>query len=215
MTIVSTANMTDATAAIVAEVGGSSSNQVDIMIGIGLVKDSEAVFFQYVGEDGNSQALMRDNGKPVTRIAPVRVTGLSVAEDIGEFKSTKLNLFVETQSGRTVMLTSGLQTIWSQCVLTGLMGMFANGTLDSLIAIDTWKGNSKMKPCFAAIRNNGVKQTSDSMYEDLAEARGNRDKARVEAIMRDAVAVLSETLTGVPADVIDVTEERAQVENDF
>lgn len=58
MTIVSTASMTDATAAIVAEVGGSSTNQVDIMIGIGLVKDSEAVFFQYVGEDGNSQALV-------------------------------------------------------------------------------------------------------------------------------------------------------------
>ena len=55
MTIVSTASMTDATAALVAEVGGSSSNQVDIMIGIGLVKDSEAVFFQYVGEGEQRQ----------------------------------------------------------------------------------------------------------------------------------------------------------------
>ena len=215
MTIVSTASMTDATAALVAEVGGSSSNQVDIMIGIGLVKDSEAVFFQYVGEDGNSQALVRDNGKPVTRIAPVRVVGVSVADGIGEFNSTKLNLFVETQSGRTVLLTSGLSTIWSQCVLTGLMGMFANGTLDALIAIDTWKGNSKMRPCFAAIRNNGVKQTSQELYDTLAEARGDRDKSRVDAIMRDAVAVLAETLTGVPADVIDVTTEQQETEKDF
>ena len=215
MTIVSTANITDATAALVAEVGGSSSNQVDIMIGVGLVKDSEAVFFQYVGEDGNSQALMRDNGKPVTRIAPVRVVGISIADNIGEFNSTKLNLFVETQSGRTVMLTSGLSTIWSQCVLTGLMGLFANGTLNSLIAIDTWKGNSKMKPCFAAIRNNGIKQTSDSMYEDLADARSDRDKERVDSIMRDAVAVLAETLTQVPADVVDVTAEQEKVEADF
>ena len=207
--------MTDATAALVAEVGGSSSNQVDIMIGIGLVKDSEAVFFQYVGEDGNSQALVRDNGKPVTRIAPVRVVGVSVADGIGEFNSTKLNLFVETQSGRTVLLTSGLSTIWSQCVLTGLMGMFADGTLDSLVAIDTWKGNSKMRPCFAAIRNNGVKQTSQELYDTLADARSDRDKSRVETIMRDAVAVLSETLAGVPADVIDVTTEQQKTENDF
>ena len=215
MTIVSTASMTDATAALVAEVGGSSSNQVDIMIGIGLVKDSEAVFFQYVGEDGNSQALVRDNGTPVTRIAPVRVVGVSVADGIGEFNSTKLNLFVETQSGRTVLLTSGLSTIWSQCVLTGLMGMFADGTLDALVAIDTWKGNSKMRPCFAAIRNNGVKQTSQELYDTLAEARSDRDKSRVEAIMRDAVSVLSETLAGVPAEVIDVTTEQQKTENDF
>jgi len=215
MTIVSTASMTDATAALVAEVGGSSTNQVDIMIGIGLVKDSEAVFFQYVGEDGNSQALVRDNGKPVTRIAPVRVVGVSVADGIGEFNSTKLNLFVETQSGRTVMLTSGLSTIWSQCILTGLMGMFADNSLDALIAIDTWKGNSKMRPCFAAIRNNGVKQTSQELYDTLAEARGDRDKDRVDAIMRDAVSVLAVTLTGVPADVVDVTVEQAKTENDF
>ena len=215
MTIVSTASMTDVTAALVAEVGGSSTNQVDIMIGIGLVKDSEAVFFQYVGEDGNSQALVRDNGKPVTRIAPVRVVGVSVADGIGEFNSTKLNLFVETQSGRTVMLTSGLSTIWSQCILTGLMGMFADNSLDALIAIDTWKGNSKMRPCFAAIRNNGVKQTSQELYDTLAEARGDRDKGRVDAIMRDAVSVLAVTLTGVPADVVDVTVEQAKTENDF
>ena len=108
MTLVSTANITADTAALVAECGGSSSNQVDIMIGIGLVKDSEAVFFQYVGEDGNSQALVRDNGKPVTRIAPVMLTGIGVADGIGEF-NTKLNIFVETQSGRTVMLASGLK----------------------------------------------------------------------------------------------------------
>ena len=215
MTIVSTASMTDATAAIVAEVGGSSTNQVDIMIGIGLVKDSEAVFFQYVGEDGNSQALVRDNGKPVTRISPVRVVGVSVADGIGEFNSTKLNLFVETQSGRTVMLTSGLSTIWSQCILTGLRGLFADNSLDALIAIDTWKGNSKMRPCFAAIRNNGVKQTSQELYDTLAEARGDRDKDRIDAIMRDAVSVLAETLTGVPADVVDVTIEQTKTENDF
>ena len=210
MTIVSTANITADTAALVAECGGSSSNQVDIMIGIGLVKDSEAVFFQYVGEDGNSQALVRDNGKPVTRIAPVMLTGIGVADGIGEFNATKLNIFVETQSGRTVMLTSGLQTIWSQCVITGLMGLADNGALSSLIAIDTWKGTSKMKPCFAAIRNNGVKQTSNEIYEMLAEARGNRDKEAQERIMRDCVSTISEVLTGVPAVVADVTEVDAQ-----
>ena len=95
------------------------------------------------------------------------------------------------------------------------MGMFADNSLDALIAIDTWKGNSKMRPCFAAIRNNGVKQTSQELYDTLAEARGDRNKDRIDAIMRDAVSVLAETLTGVPADVVDVTIEQVKTENDF
>ena len=207
MTIVSTANTTD-NSALIAEFTGGSSAQVDIMIGVGLVKDSEAVFFQYQGDD-TSSALVRDNGKPVTRIGPVRLTGVTIADDIYKeagFSGSKLNVFVETASGRTVMITSGLTTIWSQCVITGLMGLADSQQLDSLIAIDSWKGNSKMRPCFACIRNNGIKVTSDEVYEMLGEARGNRDRAAQEQIMRDAVGVINEQLTGVPAQVVDVTE---------
>ena len=211
MAIVSTANLTNDAAALVAEIGGGSAPTVDVMIGVGLVKDSEAVFFQYQGDD-STQALVRDNGKPVTRIGPVRITGLTIADDVYKdsgFDGSKLNVFVETQSGRTVMITSGLTTIWSQCLITGLMGLADTQQLDCLIAIDSWKGNSKMRPCFACVRNNGNKVTSNETYEMLGEARGNRDKAAQSKIMRDSVALINESLTGIPAVIeeVNTTEE--------
>jgi len=207
MTIVSTANLTTDAASIVAEIGGGSAPQVDIMIGVGLVKDSEAVFFQYLGDD-STQALVRGNGKPVTRIGPVRITGLTIAEDVYKdsgFDGTKLNLFAETQSGRTVMITSGLTTIWSQCLITGLMGLADAQQLDCLVAIDSWKGDSKMRPCFACVRNNGNKVTSDETYALLKDARANKDDAAKQKIMRDSIAIVNESLTGVPTIVQDIT----------
>ena len=201
-----TANLTDNTAAIVAELGGSSQQTVDIMIGVGLVKDSEAVFFQYEGDEKVS-ALMQASGRPVTRIGNVRLTGLSIADDVyadAGFSGSKLNIFVETQSGRSVMLTSGLTTIWSQCLMTSLMGLITDNALDHLICIDTWKGNSKMKPCFAAVRDGQRKVTSNEMYESLMEARSDRDRAKTEAIMRDAVDVLNAALGQAPVEVAEV-----------
>ena len=201
-----TANLTDNTAAIVAEFGGSSQQTVDIMIGVGLVKDSEAVFFQYEGDEKVS-ALMQASGRPVTRIGNVRLSGLSIADDVyadAGFSGSKLNIFVETQSGRSVMLTSGLTTIWSQCLMTSLMGLITDNALDHLICIDTWKGNSKMKPCFAAVRDGQRKVTSNEMYESLMEARSDRDRAKTEAIMRDAVDVLNAALGQGPVEVAEV-----------
>lgn len=201
-----TANLTENTAAIVAELGGSSQQTVDIMIGVGLVKDSEAVFFQYEGEEKVS-ALMQASGRPVTRIGNVRLTGLSIADDVyaeAGFSGSKLNIFVETQSGRSVMLTSGLTTIWSQCLMTSLMGLITDNAIDHLICIDTWKGNSKMKPCFAAVRDGQRKVTSNEMYQSLMDARSDRDRAKTEAIMRDAVDVLNAALGQGPVEVAEV-----------
>ena len=138
-------------ASIVSEVGGSES-QVDMMIGIGLVKDSEAVYFQYLGDEQTPAALMMPSGKPCTRMANIRVTGLTVAEGIGEFNSTKLNLFIESSAGRTLMLTSGLNTIWSQCVITALMGVYDSGDITAPINLDTWKGTSKMTVSYTHLR---------------------------------------------------------------
>jgi len=208
MTIVSTANLATDTASIIAEIGGGSAPQVDIMIGVGLVKDSEAVFFQYLGDD-STQALVRDNGKPVTRIGPVLITGLSIAENIYKdagFNGSKINVFVESQSGVSIMITSGLTTMWSQCVITGLMGLADAQQLNSSISIDSWKGTAKMKPIFACIRNNGNTVTSNETYTLLSDARSNRDGAAKEKIMRDCIAIINESLTGVPALVEDVTE---------
>ena len=110
--------------ALLAEFSGGSSTDVSMMIGIGLVKDSEAVFFQYLGDEQTPSALMLPSGRPLTRLANVTLAGIDIADDIGEFKSTKLNLFLQSTQGRVVMLTSGLTTIWSQCVLTSLMGLY-------------------------------------------------------------------------------------------
>ncbi len=67
------------------------------------------------------------------------------------------------------MLTSGLTTIWSQCVITALMGLFETGNINLAFTLDTWKGTSKMRPCFAAIRSGDLKMSDNDMYEQLKE----------------------------------------------
>ncbi len=188
MTIISTSSN-----ALLSELSGGVAPQVDYMFGIGLVKESDAVYFQYLGDD-SKEAFVYQNGKPVTRFPNVRITGLSIGEDIGEFNQTKLNVFIETQQGSSIMLTSGLTTLWSKCMITGLMGLFVQDSLNSIINIDTWKGTSKLKPCFAAVRNNGIKVVNEEIKEQLNEA----DKAEKEQIIRDCVALISEAITGLP-----------------
>jgi len=209
MTIVSTANSSELTApvdapnALIAELVSEAASDIDMMIGVGLVKDSDAVYFQYIG-DKDTQALMLPTGKPLTRLQNVKLTGISIAEDIGEFNSTKINLYLTTNQGRTVMMTSGLTTIWTQCVLTGLIGAFESGNLPFALTLDSWKGTSKMKPCFAAIRSGQLKQTSQTMYDALLDARSDRDYKKTEAICRDAVAVLAQAVgfdAPMPAEV--------------
>ena len=217
MTIVSTADSSTIAApvdqpnALIAELVSEAASDIDMMIGVGLVKDSDAVFFQYIG-DKDTQALMLPSGKPLTRLQNVKLTGVTIAEDIGEFNSTKINLYLTTNQGRTVMLTSGLTTIWTQCVLTGLIGAFESGNLEFALTLDSWKGTSKMKPCFAAIRSGQLKQTSQTMYDALLEARGDRDYAKTEAICRDAVAVLAQAV-GYEAPV--PTDIKVEQENEF
>ena len=210
--IMTTTNLTDNTAAIVAEFGGSSQQTVDIMIGVGLVKDSEAVFFQYEGDE-KVTALMQASGRPVTRIGNVRLTGLSIADDVyadAGFSGSKLNIFVMTQAGRSVMLTSGLTTIWSQCLMTSLMGLITDNALDHLICIDTWKGNSKMKPCFAAVRDGNRKVSSNEMYQALMEARSDRDREKTESIMRDAIEVINAGLLNESMQEVDAVVLEAE-----
>jgi len=217
MTIVSTADSAaiaapvDQPNALIAELVSEAASDIDMMIGVGLVKDSDAVFFQYIG-DKDTQALMLPSGKPLTRLQNVKLTGVTIAEDIGEFNSTKINLYLTTNQGRTVMLTSGLTTIWTQCVLTGLIGAFESGNLEFALTLDSWKGTSKMKPCFAAIRSGQLKQTSQTMYDALLEARGDRDYGKTEAICRDAVAVLAQAV-GYEAPV--PTDIKVEQENEF
>jgi len=193
----------------------SAESSVDMMIGIGLVKDTDAVFFQYLGEEQQPAALMLPSGKPCTRLPHITVTGIDIAEEVGQFKSTKLNLFVTSSAGRTVMLTSGLSTLWSQCVLTGLMAVFNEYGLDKPLTIDSWKGTSTLRPCFAAIRQGTTKMSDQTMYDALVDARADRDKVRVETLLRDAVAVLKTALGIQPASVEVESSDEPLVKGDF
>jgi hypothetical protein len=202
------------TAALVSEFAGGSSSDVSMMIGVGLVKDSEGVFFQYLGEEQQPSALMLPSGKPLTRMANVRLAGVDIAEEVGEFKSTKLNLILETTAGSRVMLTSGLTTIWSQCVLTSLMGLYNSYSTDEYFQLDTWKGTSKLRPCFAAIRVKGQKISDQETYDLLRDARSDRDNALVQQLCRNAVTQLQAAVGVEPVEVADVTEATKE-EGDF
>tara|TARA_Y100001973_G_C5161330_1_gene313687 strand:+ start:210 stop:878 length:669 start_codon:yes stop_codon:yes gene_type:complete len=203
-----------------------SSTFVDAMIGVGVVKDSEAVFFEYIGEKDHRALVDRKSGKPVKAFGNVWLIGISVAEDIGKFKSTKLNLYLRTGLGKTLLITSGLNTIWSQCVLTGLMGLLNDQyPLNNPISIDTWKGTSAMKPCFAAVKSNNQKFKDNDMYECLKEARAENNRAKVIDICRNAVEVinnyiivndeLAESQSSVEVEVIDENTNQLQEQGDF
>ena len=139
--------ITPASVSAIAEMIGDTP-EVTMMIGIGLQKESDAVYFQYMGDD-QTQALMLPSGNPVTRLQNIRVVGLSVAEEVGTFKSTKLNVIIESTNGTQVMLTSGLTTLWSQFLICGLSALYNEYGLDQAITLNTWKGTSSMRPCFA------------------------------------------------------------------
>ena len=199
MTIVST-TAPASTSELVAEFAGGSASDVAMMIGIGLVKDTDAVFFQYLGEGVEPMALVQNSGRPLTSLKNVKLSGISVADDIGEFNATKLNIILESSRGVSVMVTSGLTTIWSQCIINGLMALLVGGDLTCPFNLDTWKGTSKMKPCFGAIKVNNVGMKNAELYTQLADARADGNKLRVEQIMRDAVEVISHGLTGGPVE---------------
>ena len=201
-----TSALTVDNASVLAEFTGGQSAEVAMMIGIGLVKDSEAVLFQYLGEEQQPSALMLPSGKPLTRLQNVRLAGISVADGIGEFNSIKLNVYLESTEGKTVMLTSGLTTIWSQCMITSLMGLFNSYSLDRPFVLDTWKGNSKMRPCFAALRQDNVKVSDQMMYDQLRELRTDKAYDKLESVMRDAVQILNNAVSPEQVDVAIVEE---------
>ena len=213
---VTTASTSSALATeLITEMVGSSSS-VDMMIGIGLNKESDAVFFQYLGEEQTPSALMLPSGKPLTRLANVRLVGLTVADNVGAFNSTKLNVYLESTAGRQVMLTSGLNTLWSQYLLSGLMACFNEFSLDQTFTLDTWKGTSQMRPCFAAIRQAGNKMSCQMLTDQLKEAKADGDSKLTLKIMRDSVDIINASVTGGAVEPVSVTEPTTTVtEADF
>lgn len=186
--------------ALVTEFAGGAASDISMMIGVGLVKDTDAVFFQYLGEGVEPMALVQNSGRPLTRLGNVKLAGISIAEDVGEFNSTKLNVVLESSAGTQVLVTSGLTTIWSQCLLNGLMAMVNGGDITCPFNLDTWKGTSKMRPCFAAVRVGSTSMKDNDLYTLLADARSDGNKQLVTTLCRNAVNTISDSLTGGPVE---------------
>ena len=185
--------------------GGDMEHDVAMMIGIGVVKESDAVFFQYLGDDQEPQALTNPRtGKPITALPHMRLVGISVAEDVGTFKATKLNLFLEASAGSVVMLTSGLNTLWSQCMIIALSGLYQSYDLATPFSLNSWKGTMGLRPTFASIKV-GLEKISDQMlYDQLKELRADKAADKITAVMRDSVEILSAALGGSDVDAVDV-----------
>lgn len=207
--------ITPTTTSVLAEMTAAQSD-IEMMIGVGLNKESEAVFFQYLGDEQTPSALMLPSGKPLTRLANVKLHSIGVADNVGSFKATKLNVYLESSAGRIVMLTSGLNTLWSQFLVAGLSGLQQEYALDAPFTLDSWKGTSSMRPCFAAIRAGGDKVVDLMLKEQLAEARSDGNTKRVMSIMRDTVGLLSQSLGGPDVAPVEVAvEDNADAETDL
>ena len=193
MTIVSTAALTSSTSSIVSEFSGGASSNVAMTIGIGLVKDSDSVFFRYADEAGEQPiALLTATGRPLTTLGNVQLVDVSLYEPGDEYNTLKLNLTLQSSAGTQVLVTAGLTTFWSMSIIGGLLEMLRGGDLTCPFNLDTWKGNKgKIKPCFA-----------------LTDARADGDKQKVTAIMRDSVSVLHGALN---VDAVDVAVEESGV----
>jgi len=200
--------ITPAATSVLAEMTSAQSD-IAMMIGVGLNKESDAVFFQYLGEEQTPSAIMLPSGKPLTRLANVKLAGLHIADNIGTFKQTKLNVYLESSEGRTVLVTSGLNTLWSQFLICGLSGLQQEYALDAPFTLDSWKGTSAMRPCFAAIRSGGNKVVDTMLKDQLQEARSDGNSKRVLDIMRDTVGLLSQAVGGPDVSPVEVAVEEA------
>ncbi len=220
MTIISTSALSTSTSAstsaILSEFSGGSSSNVAMFIGIGLVKDSEAVFFQYQNESDQHGPLLEPfSGKPLSTLANVTLVDVSIYEPGDEYNTLKVNITLESSAGTQVLVTSGLLTYWSQSVIGGLLAMLKGGDLTCPFNLDTWRGNQgKIRPCFGGVKINGQMMRNDEIYKALTDARADGNKQRVETIMRDAVDVLNTALNVTPA-VVTLDETTNVVPADF
>ena len=191
--------------AIVAElVSGGEAPEINMMIGVGVVKESEAVLFHYVGNEEPPQALMHPRtGNPLTRLSNVKLVGLDIAKNIGTENATKLNVILELGNGNTLLVTSGIQTWWSQCVMAGLFGLFQNGLITESFNLDSYRGKMGRKPIFASIRCADVYSDKD-LYAMLLADRKSKAWESYEQTMSTIVAELNKAFNAasVPQDEV-------------
>ena len=193
--------------AIVAElVSGGEAPEINMMIGVGVVKESEAVLFHYVGNEEQPQALMHPRtGNPLTRLSNVKLVGLDIAKNIGTENATKLNVILELGNGNKVLVTSGIQTWWSQCVMAGLFGLFQNGLLTESFNLDSYRGKTGRRPIFASIRCADV-YSDKELYAILMADRRSKAWKSYEQTMATFVSDLNKALKS-PASAQDAVKE--------
>ncbi len=199
-------------ASILTEFTGGSSAPVDydLLIGVGVMKESDAVFFRY--EDSKPIALVNQaNGKPLQTFKDVVCYGIEVVHDIGTFKASKLNLKLRSPSGSKLCFSSGVETMWSQAVVTALMGIMGSTMYDFNTPFTFWskRGDQGMRPSFANIYLDGERVSDNHMYEQLLDLRSDRDKEGIIRSVTDAVEILSAEISGVPTEVIVLDDLRA------
>ena len=206
--------------AIVAElVSGGEAPEINMMIGVGVVKESEAVLFHYVGNEEQPQALMHPRtGNPLTRLSNVKLVGLDIAKNIGTENATKLNVILELGNGNKVLVTSGIQTWWSLCVISGLSGLFQNGLLTESFNLDSYRGKMGRKPIFASIRCADV-YSDKELYALLMAARQCKAWDTYEDNITTVAADLNDALNVDPVPQDEVKEVLVEVapvvEGDF
>ena len=64
-----------------------------------------------------------------------------------------------------------------------------------------------MRPCFAAIRQGNVKVSDQMMYDQLRDLRADGATDKLKTVMRDAVEILNNAVTGGPVEQVTVSEE--------
>ena len=198
--------------AIVAElVSGGEAPEINMMIGVGVVKESEAVLFHYVGNEEQPQALMHPRtGNPLTRLSNVKLVGLDIAKNIGTENATKLNVILELGNGNKVLVTSGIQTWWSQCVMAGLFGLFQNGLLTESFNLDSYRGTMGRKPIFASIRCADV-YSDKELYAMLMADRKSKAWESYEQTITTIISDLSKVLNAAPVPQDEVKEVLVEV----
>lgn len=176
-----------------------------MMVGIGLDKESDAVYFKYMGENQKPQPLLKpQSGRPLTRLSNVTLVSLEIRENIGSMNATKLNAVVKASDGTQLMLTSGIDSLWTKGLIVALVALFQTHQVSTAFNLDTWRGTSKMRPCFAAIRSNGIKLTDETLKEQLLDAKSDKDEDRTDQLLRDAVDGMRMLLAGNAPQPVDV-----------
>ena len=198
--------------AIVAElVSGGEAPEINMMIGVGVVKDSEAVLFHYVGKEELPQALIHPStGNPLKRLSNIKLVGLDIAKNIGTENATKLNVILELGNGNKVLVTSGIQTWWSQCVMAGLFGLFQNGLLTESFNLDSYRGKMGRKPIFASIRCADV-YSDKELYAMLMADRKSKAWESYEQTVTTIISDLSKVLNVAPVTQDEVKEVLVEV----